>query len=236
MEVELHQGGALDVPGLDVVNAGDVEEVVLVIVGEEPFHLPWVHAAVGLSHIDDGEVELREDIWKEMVLKGSYMFQYNGTPEMAETIVGQLMVKPEIVLKIQLELVDKQRPLDKTSAGHMVSSDLWQQLEDRRQGMRSLQDQLQVAERANDYGKHQEIQRELAGQRNRHSQQLSDWQALREDIASETDQRIEEIEKEEKMSPKKKWSKVLSRVQKFVQILTPVVSITLAVLSFTGVL
>jgi len=102
--------------------------------------------------------------------------------------------------------------------------------------MRSLQDQLQVAERANDYRKHQEIQRELAGQRNRHSQQLSDWQALREDIASETDQRIEEIEKEEKMSPKKKWSKVLSRVQKFVQILTPVVSITLTVLSFAGVL
>ena len=52
-----------------------------------------------------------------------------------------------------------------------------------------------------------------------------------EDIASETDQRIEEIEKEEKMSPKKKWSKVLSRVQKFVQILIPVVSITFAVLS-----
>jgi len=193
------------------------------------------------SKVDLGEglrrdVELREDIWKEMVLKGSYMFQYNGTPEMAETIVGQLMVKPEIVLKIQLELVDKQRPLDKTSAGHMVSSDLWQQLEDRRQGMRSLQDQLQVAESANDYRKHQEIQRELAGQRNRHSQQLSDWQALREDIASETDQRIEEIEKEEKTSPKKKWSKVLSRVQKFVQILTPVVSITFSVLSFTGVL
>lgn len=72
------------------------------------------------SKVDLGEglrrdVELREDIWKEMVLKGSYMFQYNGTPEMAETIVGQLMVKPEIVLKIQLELVDKQRSLDKTS-------------------------------------------------------------------------------------------------------------------------
>jgi len=38
------------------------------------------------------------------------MFQYYGTSEMAEIIKGQLLAKPEIVLKIQLELVDKQRP------------------------------------------------------------------------------------------------------------------------------
>ena len=34
------------------------------------------------------------------------MFHYNGTSEMAEIIKGQLLAKPEIVLKIQLELVE----------------------------------------------------------------------------------------------------------------------------------
>ena len=37
------------------------------------------------------------------------MFQYNGTSETTEIIKGQLLAKPEIVLKIQLELVDTQR-------------------------------------------------------------------------------------------------------------------------------
>ena len=43
-----------------------------------------------------------------MVLNESYMFQYNGTSKMTDN-KGQLLVKPEIVLKIQLELVDKQK-------------------------------------------------------------------------------------------------------------------------------
>src|SRR5213078_513640 len=62
VEEQLHQGDALDVAALDVVDAVDVEEVVLVIVGEQPFHLGRVHAAVGLGDVDDGQVEGGEDV------------------------------------------------------------------------------------------------------------------------------------------------------------------------------
>ena len=62
VEEELHQGDALDVLRLDVVDAGDVEEVVLVVVGEEPLHLLRVHAAVGLGHVDDRGVQVGEDV------------------------------------------------------------------------------------------------------------------------------------------------------------------------------
>jgi hypothetical protein len=44
------------------MNAGDVEEVILVVVGQKPFHLGRVHAAVGLAHVDDRQVELWEDV------------------------------------------------------------------------------------------------------------------------------------------------------------------------------
>ena len=47
---------------LDVVDAADVEEVVLVVVGEQPFHLRRVHAAVGLADVDDRQVQVREDV------------------------------------------------------------------------------------------------------------------------------------------------------------------------------
>ena len=62
MEEDLHLGEALDVAGLDVVDAADVEEVVLVVEGEQPFHLGRVHAAVGLDDVDDRQVEVGEDV------------------------------------------------------------------------------------------------------------------------------------------------------------------------------
>ena len=62
VEDELHQRGALDALALDVIDAGDVEEVILVVVGEVAFHLRRVHAAVRLRDVDGRIADLREDI------------------------------------------------------------------------------------------------------------------------------------------------------------------------------
>jgi hypothetical protein len=62
MEHEFHQCGALDALAFDVVNAGDVEEVILIIVGEKAFHLCRVHPAIGLRDIDGRIAHLREDV------------------------------------------------------------------------------------------------------------------------------------------------------------------------------
>src|SRR5205823_9813976 len=53
---------ALDVARLDVMNAADVEEVVLVVVRQQPFHLLGRHAAVGLGDVNDRQVERRKDV------------------------------------------------------------------------------------------------------------------------------------------------------------------------------
>jgi hypothetical protein len=62
MEVQLHQRRALHVTRLDVMNSADIEEVVLVVVGEKPFHLRRVHAAIGLADVDHRQVEAGEDV------------------------------------------------------------------------------------------------------------------------------------------------------------------------------
>src|SRR5262249_47883295 len=67
VEVELHQGEAADVARFDVIDAADVEEVVFEVVGDEPLHLLGAHAAVGLGDVDDGGVEVGEDVGRHAV-------------------------------------------------------------------------------------------------------------------------------------------------------------------------
>jgi hypothetical protein len=62
MELQLDQRNALNRLAFDVLYAGDIEEVVLVVVGDEPFHLGWVQAAIGLRHIQHGHPQIREDV------------------------------------------------------------------------------------------------------------------------------------------------------------------------------
>ena len=62
VEDEFHQGGALNAFAFDVIDAGDVEEVILVVVSEVAFHLRGIHAAVGLRYIDGRVADLGEDI------------------------------------------------------------------------------------------------------------------------------------------------------------------------------
>ena len=46
----------------DVVDAVHVQEGVLVVVGDQSFHLGRVHAAVGLGDVDDRHVQVGEDV------------------------------------------------------------------------------------------------------------------------------------------------------------------------------
>ncbi len=62
MKHQLHERRALDALALDVIDAGDVEEVILVVISQVAFHLRRVHAAVRLRDIDGGIAHLRKDI------------------------------------------------------------------------------------------------------------------------------------------------------------------------------
>ena len=62
MKHQLHERRALDAFAFDVIDAGDVEEVILVVISQVAFHLGRVHAAVGLRDVDGRIADLREDI------------------------------------------------------------------------------------------------------------------------------------------------------------------------------
>ena len=57
VELELHDRRALDVLGFDVFDAGDVKEVVFVIIRQEAFHLAGFHPAKRLGDVDRRDVQ-----------------------------------------------------------------------------------------------------------------------------------------------------------------------------------
>ena len=89
MEKQLHQGKALNVLRLDVMDARDVEEVVLVVIREIPFHLRRVHAAVRLANVDHRQIQAGEDVNRHLANRqhasqrhGNHRNHHgNGTPQ-----------------------------------------------------------------------------------------------------------------------------------------------------------
>ena len=62
MELELDERDALDRLAFDMLDSGDVEEVELVVIGDEPFHLRRVEPAVRLRHVEHGHPQIGEDV------------------------------------------------------------------------------------------------------------------------------------------------------------------------------
>ena len=78
MELELHQGRPLNVSRFHVLDAGDVEKVVLVVVGQRTLHLRRVHSAIRLGHVEGRDAQRRE-----------YVARHPAEPEQPGQTEGQ---------------------------------------------------------------------------------------------------------------------------------------------------
>jgi hypothetical protein len=64
--------------------------------------------------------ELRENFWKSMAAKGAEIDSYDGSKEMAEAIVCDMLRNQPVTLRIQRELVDEGKSLEETMAGKLL--------------------------------------------------------------------------------------------------------------------
>ena len=62
VEDQFHQRRALNALAFHAIDAGDVEEMIFVVVREITFHLSRVHAAIGLGHINGRLANFGKDV------------------------------------------------------------------------------------------------------------------------------------------------------------------------------
>lgn len=167
------------------------------------------------------EAELQTGPWKDFKAKGADVFQYNGSPGMARTIVGHMLRKDNVVLKMQTELSSAHDMLDHTTAGAALAFQLDERLERSERQIRSLISQIKDAQACQDASKVRQLQKELKKEREKHVKQRDSRGALRPKIVQETDEKIVEVKKDQK-SKGDKWK---SRLRIFAMVLGPLISI-----------
>ncbi|KAH8725386.1 P-loop containing nucleoside triphosphate hydrolase protein [Phaeosphaeriaceae sp. PMI808] len=161
------------------------------------------------------ENELQRAHWADLISKGSYVFQHNGTSDMARTIVGQMMTKDDVVLEIQQQLSDDSCELNHTSAGAELASDLDTKLKERRRVIQNLNIQLQEAESASDISEIGQVQSQLRVERNKQLKQIRARDVLGQKVGEETKKTVEQVKKE-KRARGERWK---SRLELFAEVL-----------------
>jgi hypothetical protein len=120
------------------------------LVGKEAFpHVVFVTTMWGRLEVEGQktaykrEKELKEDFWREMILKGSYVQRFEGTKDSAEGIISQLVGDADpVILQIQRELIDKELQLSATSAGAVLAPEVEERLGESKSKLQRFRDCL----------------------------------------------------------------------------------------------
>ncbi|KAH6629362.1 hypothetical protein C7974DRAFT_185147 [Boeremia exigua] len=184
--------------------------------------------AIGLRR----EAELQTGPWSDLKAKGADVFQYNGTADMAQAIVGRLMMKPDVELKIQKELLkNPSAELNSTTAGAGIASQIERKLQATQQEIQTLTVRIEEAEAARDTLKARHLRREQDKEREKQLKQMKSIDALRPKIFEETGERIEEVDSQGRARGQRK-----SKLQIFVSVLGMITGLTFSlILPLAGV-
>lgn len=138
----------------------------------------------------DRDQQLREDFWALMETKGSYIASFDGSKEMAEAMVMMLAAKSGVVLNVQKELHDQQKPLGETAAGQLILPVVRRRMNGNSDEMRWLQARIEEAERQKDRAQERALaaeRRKLEIQQEKHVREI---ERLNARIAKETEEKI----------------------------------------------
>ncbi|OAL03081.1 hypothetical protein IQ06DRAFT_218284 [Phaeosphaeriaceae sp. SRC1lsM3a] len=167
------------------------------------------------------DAALQSGPWANLIAKGANVFQYDGTSDMAQTIVRLLMIKKDAVLQIQKELTEDHGELERTAAGANLAFELDKKLEVCQKEILALNKQKETAEQFHDDAALRKLEAQLEIKRQKQIKQLKSRDALRPKLVEETDRSIKEADNA-KRTKGERWR---NRLQIFVAVLSPMIGI-----------
>jgi hypothetical protein len=136
----------------------------------------------------DRDQELREDFWSLMEERGSYIARFDGSWQMAESLIARLVAKDSIVLNIQRELQNEGKRLDETSAGRLLAPDVDAEIDSSKQYVDYLDACLKASKKDRKEQEKLERQKQQYQRQQRHGERQRE--KLRAKVAQETNEKI----------------------------------------------
>ncbi|KAG2110890.1 P-loop containing nucleoside triphosphate hydrolase protein, partial [Suillus discolor] len=121
----------------------------------------WSEVKREIGEAREAELASKDKFFKPVLEKGARMLRHDGTLESAHTTLRYLINSQAATLRIQQEIVNEHKPIEKTAAGAEIRRALDEQADHHKEEIRSLKAEMEVAMRAKDEETRAELQEEL---------------------------------------------------------------------------
>ncbi|KAG1747163.1 P-loop containing nucleoside triphosphate hydrolase protein [Suillus paluster] len=121
----------------------------------------WSEVKREIGEARESELASKDKFFKPVLEKGARLLRHEGSLESAHTILRYLINSQPATLRIQQELVDERKSIEKTAAGSELRRALDEQAENHKEEIRNLRVEMEAAMRAKDDETRGELQEEL---------------------------------------------------------------------------
>jgi len=151
------------------------------------------------------ERQLRDKHFKSAIDKGAQMCRHTNTPESAQAILRTILKNRPIALKIQRELIDERKDIERTGAGKELRMELCRMMVKYRSNIKGLEEDLRGAVENGDEETRDELEEEKRGAE-------EDAERLRKDL-EEMKSKFEEARREMENRVKARIEERLKRMK-----------------------
>jgi hypothetical protein len=144
----------------------------------------------GLAYLRDREI--RETCWNAMEERGSEILSFDGTSEMAQTIIYGLASQEAVVLQIQSEMCDRGMNLEHTHAGQLVVGQIEADIRQETSDIQAAEQQISHAVARRDWAEAEKLKKEVRKKHDRKADKVKRKQRLGKCVKDEANAMIEQ--------------------------------------------
>ncbi|OAX39966.1 hypothetical protein K503DRAFT_799234 [Rhizopogon vinicolor AM-OR11-026] len=121
----------------------------------------WSEVKREIEEAREAELRSKDEFFKPVIEKGAQLLRHDGTLGSAHTILHYLIKNHPAALRIQQEIIDEHKPIEKTAAGSELRRALDEQADRHKEEIRDLRAEMEAAMHVRDEETRGEFQKAL---------------------------------------------------------------------------
>ncbi|KAK4683068.1 hypothetical protein QC764_121860 [Podospora pseudoanserina] len=142
------------------------------------------------------ERELRRSFWKDMIDHGANAQRFNGSSEMAKSIVRRLLRNKPVILQIQKDSMESGKRLRDTAAGARIMEDLEVDLKRQEEKVKKAERELKAGAQSGDQATEQALRTRYEAEARERERLISSCQRMNANLGQEIMEKWDRIQED----------------------------------------